>query len=80
MNVTVRLAMFDQPRIVLFPFLPQFVDTREPDAIPLMLELSGVFMVMTLVVFVIYGIFAAAIRSKIIARPRVVVIAGYCNQ
>src|SRR5476651_394073 len=50
--------------IFFFAFLPQFVDPKEPNAIPLMLELSFVFMVMTLVVFVLYGIFAAAIRTR----------------
>jgi threonine/homoserine/homoserine lactone efflux protein len=59
--------------IFFFAFLPQFVDPKEPNAIPLMLELSFVFMVMTLVVFVLYGIFAAAIRTRVIARPRVVI-------
>jgi threonine/homoserine/homoserine lactone efflux protein len=58
--------------IFFFAFLPQFVDTKQPNAIPLMLELSAVFMVMTLVVFVIYGVFAAAVRTKVLARPRVV--------
>ena len=36
-----------------------------------MLILSGVFMLMTFVVFVGYGLFAASIRDRIISRPRV---------
>ncbi len=36
-----------------------------------MLELSAVFMLVTLVVFVVYGIFAAAVRTHVISRPRV---------
>ena len=36
-----------------------------------MLELSSVFMLMTFVVFVAYGLFAAAIRDHLISRPRV---------
>ena len=36
-----------------------------------MLELSFVFMLMTFVVFTIYGVFAAAVRSQIVSRPRV---------
>ena len=36
-----------------------------------MLELSGVFMLLTFAVFVGYGLFAAAIRSHVISRPRV---------
>ena len=39
-----------------------------------MLELSVVFMVLTaFVVFVVYGLFAAAIRRHVIARPRVLI-------
>jgi threonine/homoserine/homoserine lactone efflux protein len=36
-----------------------------------MVELSVVFMVMTFVVFVGYGLFAASIRDRVITRPRV---------
>lgn len=36
-----------------------------------MLELSGVFMLMTFVVFVGYGIFAASVRDQVTSRPRV---------
>jgi threonine/homoserine/homoserine lactone efflux protein len=36
-----------------------------------MLELSAVFMLLTFVVFVAYGLFAAAIRTHVISRPRV---------
>ena len=57
--------------IFFFAFLPQFVRTDELHPLPRMLELSGVFMVMTFVVFVIYGLFAAAVRNQIISRPRV---------
>ena len=36
-----------------------------------MLLLSAVFMLMTFVVFVGYGLFAAAVRDHVISRPRV---------
>jgi threonine/homoserine/homoserine lactone efflux protein len=36
-----------------------------------MLELSAVFMLMTAVVFVLYGLFAAAVRDRVVSRPRV---------
>jgi threonine/homoserine/homoserine lactone efflux protein len=36
-----------------------------------MLTLSGVFMLMTLVVFVLYGLCAAGMRDKVLTRPRV---------
>lgn len=37
-----------------------------------MLELSGIFMAVTFVVFSLYGIFAAGLRRHVIQRPRVV--------
>lgn len=57
--------------IFFFAFLPQFVSTTEPHALSKMLELSSVFMLLTFVVFVGYGIFAASIRSHVVSRPRV---------
>ena len=57
--------------IFFFAFLPQFVSTTDPHPLSRMLALSGVFMLLTLVVFIGYGIFAAAIRTHVISRPRV---------
>ena len=57
--------------IFFFAFLPQFVSVTETQASLRMLQLSAVFMLVTFAVFVIYGIFAAAIRSHVISRPRV---------
>lgn len=61
------------PKLTIFfvAFLPQFVSAGETHPLPHMLALSGVFMAMTLVVFVAYGLFAASIREHIISRPRV---------
>ncbi len=57
--------------IFFFAFLPQFVSATEMEASLRMLELSAVFMLVTFAVFVVYGIFAAVIRSHVISRPRV---------
>ena len=57
--------------IFFFAFLPQFVPAETSDGLPLMLELSAVFMLLTFVVFVGYGLFAAAIRTHVISRPKV---------
>lgn len=61
------------PKLSIFflAFLPQFISADEPDPLPLMIELSLTFMVMTFAVFVLYGLFAAAVRDRIISRPRV---------
>ena len=57
--------------IFFFAFLPQFVSAKEPHPLSRMLELSAVFMLLTFVVFVGYGLFAAAMRHHVISRPRV---------
>ena len=57
--------------IFFFAFLPQFVSANDPHAFIRMIGLSTVFMLLTLVVFVAYGIFAAAIRTQVISRPSV---------
>ncbi|MEO3434022.1 LysE family translocator [Inquilinus sp. CAU 1745] len=57
--------------IFFFAFLPQFVSAGEPDAFMRMAELSGVFMALTFIVFVGYGVCAASVRAHIISRPRV---------
>ncbi len=58
--------------IFFFAFLPQFVHADDPRFLTRMLGLSGVFMALTLGVFVIYGLLAAALRLQIASRPRVV--------
>jgi threonine/homoserine/homoserine lactone efflux protein len=61
------------PKLSIFflAFLPQFVSADEQYPLARMLELSTVFMLLTFVVFVGYGMFAASIRSHVISRPRV---------
>ncbi len=65
------------PKLTIFfvAFLPQFVQVdgrpEEPAAVGQMLLLSAVFMAVTLAVFAVYGIFAAAMRDQVIGRPRV---------
>ncbi|MBB5868747.1 threonine/homoserine/homoserine lactone efflux protein [Allocatelliglobosispora scoriae] len=61
------------PKLTIFfvAFLPQFVKAGEPDTLLRMLELSGVFMLLTFIVFVAYGAFAGVVRSHVISRPRV---------
>jgi threonine/homoserine/homoserine lactone efflux protein len=57
--------------IFFFAFLPQFIEANEAHVLARMLELSGAFMAMTFAVFVLYGLFAAAVREKVVTRPKV---------
>jgi threonine/homoserine/homoserine lactone efflux protein len=59
--------------IFFFAFLPQFVSAHEPHPLSRMLELSTVFMVLTFAIFIVYGLFAAAVRRHIISRPRILI-------
>ena len=58
--------------IFFFAFLPQFVSAGDGGSLLGMVQLSAVFMLLTFVVFVGYGLFAAAVRRHVVARPRVV--------
>jgi threonine/homoserine/homoserine lactone efflux protein len=60
-----KLSMF------FFAFLPQFVSAHEAHPLTRMFELSAVFMLLTFVVFIGYGLFAASIRNHVVSRPGV---------
>jgi threonine/homoserine/homoserine lactone efflux protein len=63
------------PKLTLFflAFLPQFVPAVKTNPSLAMVELSGVFMLLTFLVFVGYGAFAAAAHSQIVSRPKVLI-------
>jgi threonine/homoserine/homoserine lactone efflux protein len=71
--VTGVLVNILNPKLSIFflAFLPQFISAHESQPLARMLELSAVFMLMTFVVFVGYGLFAASLRDRVISRPRV---------
>lgn len=53
--------------IFFFAFLPQFVPPHTHNALPLMVELSLVFMLITFLVFMVYGFFSAYVRDYVIS-------------
>ncbi|MFE9626807.1 LysE family translocator [Streptomyces sp. NPDC006527] len=61
------------PKLTLFfvAFLPQFVPSGASGSIGVMLRLGAVFMALSFVVFAAYGLCAAAVRDRLLARPRV---------
>jgi threonine/homoserine/homoserine lactone efflux protein len=60
------------PKLTLFflAFLPQFIPAQAQTPLVNMLVLGGVFMGMTLVVFVLYGLLAHSVRGFIVGSPR----------
>ena len=56
--------------IFFFAFLPQFVDPSSATPAVVMAGLSAVFMAMTLVVFIGYGLLASRVREHVVSRPR----------
>ena len=75
MQVTITAILINilNPKLSIFflAFLPQFVSATEPHPLSRMLGLSAAFMLMTFVVFVGYGLFAASVRDQVISRPRI---------
>lgn len=61
------------PKLTLFflAFLPQFIVPQAGSATVQMLSLSAVFMAMTFVVFVLYGLLAHLFRRAVIDSPKV---------
>ncbi len=61
------------PKLSLFflAFLPQFVSPGTVNATASLIWLALIFMVMTFVVFVVYGAFASYARDYVIQRPSV---------
>jgi threonine/homoserine/homoserine lactone efflux protein len=71
--VTGILINILNPKLSIFflAFLPQFIAADENHPVAQMLELSAAFMAMTFAVFVLYGLFAASVRDRIVTRPKV---------
>jgi threonine/homoserine/homoserine lactone efflux protein len=69
-TVTAILINILNPKLSIFflAFLPQFISVNDANPLASMLTLSAVFMAMTFVVFVGYGLFAASIREHVISR------------
>ena len=71
--VTGFLINILNPKLSIFflAFLPQFIAADEAHPLGRMLELSAAFMAMTFAVFVLYGLFAATVRDRVVSRPAV---------
>lgn len=63
------------PKLSIFflAFLPQFLSGNPATATGEMLWLGAIFMAMTFAVFVLYGLFAAAARTRVLESPSAMV-------
>jgi threonine/homoserine/homoserine lactone efflux protein len=61
------------PKLSLFflAFLPQFIAPQAKSVVMDMLLLSGIFMAMTLFVFILYGLLANSVRVYVAGSPRI---------
>ena len=60
------------PKLTLFffAFLPQFISADSPSLTQQMIGLSAIFMLMTLVIFILYGILASGVSAYMLNSPR----------
>ena len=63
------------PKLSIFflAFLPLFVDPKGPSPTVQMVFLSSLFMTMTLVIFILYGVSANVVRRYVVNSPRLTV-------
>jgi threonine/homoserine/homoserine lactone efflux protein len=71
-NAILANALNPKLTVFFFAFLPQFVPPHATHELQRLLLLSGVFMAMTLVVFMIYGVCASMVRTHVINHPRAI--------
>ena len=68
------------PKLSIFflAFLPQFIKPELSSATSQTLILGAVFMAMTIVIFIMYGLFASLLRRKVLGSPTVMKVIKYC--
>jgi threonine/homoserine/homoserine lactone efflux protein len=75
MSIAIKAFLLNilNPKLSIFflAFLPQFVDPAAASPLGHLVLLAGVFMLMTLAVFVVYGLLAHAFRRVVIESARV---------
>ncbi|MCF8466155.1 MAG: LysE family translocator [Sneathiella sp.] len=62
------------PKLTIFflAFLPQFIPANVKNPSLTIAGLGAVFMAITFIVFVLYGLFASKIREKLLSKPKII--------
>ncbi|MBW2651196.1 MAG: LysE family translocator [Deltaproteobacteria bacterium] len=68
------------PKLSIFflAFLPQFIDPKLASATSQTLILGTIFMAMTIIIFICYGIFASLLRQKVLNNPKILKAIKWC--
>ncbi len=68
------------PKLSIFflAFLPQFINPHVASTCTQTLALGTIFIVMTLVIFIGYGLFASTVRQRVLSSPRILRAIKYC--
>ncbi len=68
------------PKLSIFflAFLPQFIDPTLSSATSQTLVLGMIFITMTILIFIGYGLFASLLRRKVLSSPRILKVIKWC--
>lgn len=68
------------PKLSIFflAFLPQFIDPGQSSATMQTLFLGSIFMGMTILIFIGYGVFASVLRRRVLQSPRILKAIKWC--
>ena len=68
------------PKLSIFflAFLPQFIDPNLSSATSQTLILGTIFMAMTIIIFIVYGLFASLLRQKVLNSPKILRAIKWC--
>lgn len=68
------------PKLSIFflAFLPQFIDYNLTSTSSQTLMLGAIFMAMTIVIFIGYGLFASLLRQKVLSSPKLLKAIKWC--
>lgn len=68
------------PKLSIFflAFLPQFIDPNLTSTTSQTLILGAIFMAMTIIIFIGYGLFASLLRQKVLNSPNILKVIRWC--